>query len=97
MCDSPELQDEATCANSSATPTPPSLKPPPRSTSKSAACPSQVYKEYAERATAMDAALKREPGDVIAFEQPQGGLFFWAKLTGLGGKISGANEFAKRD
>ena len=38
----------------------------------------------------------RELGDAIEFTQPQGGLFFWARLTGAGGKISDASEFAKR-
>ena len=28
--------------------------------------------------------------------QPQGGLFFWARLTGAGGKTQDAGEFAKK-
>jgi DNA-binding transcriptional MocR family regulator len=56
----------------------------------------KMRKVYAERATAMGAALKRELGDAIEFTQPQGGLFFWARLTGAGGKISDASEFAKK-
>jgi 2-aminoadipate transaminase len=56
----------------------------------------KVRKTYAERAAAMGAALKREMGDAIEFTQPQGGLFFWARLTGSGGKISDAGEFAKK-
>jgi 2-aminoadipate transaminase len=55
-----------------------------------------VRKVYGERARVMGESLKRELGDAIAFTQPQGGLFFWAKLTGAGGKIKDANEFAKR-
>jgi 2-aminoadipate transaminase len=55
-----------------------------------------VRKVYGERATAMGAALKRELGDAIEFTQPQGGLFFWARLTGAGGKVKDASEFAKR-
>ena len=55
-----------------------------------------VRKVYGERATAMGAALKRELGDAIEFTQPQGGLFFWARLTGAGGKINDANIFAKK-
>ena len=51
---------------------------------------------YAERAKAMGDALTRELGDAVEFTQPQGGLFFWARLTGKGGKISDASEFAKR-
>ncbi|NKE65575.1 PLP-dependent aminotransferase family protein [Ramlibacter sp. RBP-2] len=56
----------------------------------------KVRKTYAERAAAMGAALKRELGDAIEFTQPQGGLFFWARLTGANGRISDANEFAKK-
>ena len=55
-----------------------------------------VRKVYGERAKVMGEALKREMGDAVAFAQPQGGLFFWARLTGAGGKISDAGEFAKR-
>ncbi|MBI5907935.1 MAG: PLP-dependent aminotransferase family protein, partial [Burkholderiales bacterium] len=49
-----------------------------------------------ERAVAMGAALKHELGDAIEFTQPQGGLFFWARLTGAGGKTRDAGEFAKK-
>ena len=55
-----------------------------------------VRKVYGERAVAMGAALTRELGDAVAFEQPQGGLFFWAHLTGAGGKTTDAGEFAKK-
>ena len=55
-----------------------------------------VRKVYAERASAMGDALLRELGDAVEFTQPQGGLFFWASLTGNGGKIKDAGEFAKR-
>ncbi|MEJ8822965.1 PLP-dependent aminotransferase family protein [Variovorax humicola] len=55
-----------------------------------------VRKVYGERAAAMGAALKRELGDAIAFEQPGGGLFFWARLTGANGKLADANVFAKK-
>jgi DNA-binding transcriptional MocR family regulator len=55
-----------------------------------------VRQKYGERARAMAEALQRELGDAIAFTQPQGGLFFWARLTGAGGKIKDAGEFAKR-
>jgi DNA-binding transcriptional MocR family regulator len=55
-----------------------------------------VRKVYGERARAMGAALKRELGDAIEFTQPEGGLFFWARLTGAGGKISNAGDFAKK-
>ncbi|MDO8388299.1 MAG: PLP-dependent aminotransferase family protein [Polaromonas sp.] len=56
----------------------------------------KVRKAYGERALAMGAALKRDLGDAIEFTQPQGGLFFWARLTGAGGKTQDAGEFAKR-
>ena len=55
-----------------------------------------VRKKYAERASAMAGALKRELGDAIEFTAPKGGLFFWARLTGAGGKVKDAGEFAKR-
>ena len=55
-----------------------------------------VRKVYAERAQAMGKALERELGDAVEFTQPQGGLFFWARLTGQGGKLRDAGEFAKR-
>ncbi len=55
-----------------------------------------VRKVYAERASTMCAALRRELGDAIEFVQPQGGLFVWARLTGQGGKVKDGNEFAKR-
>jgi DNA-binding transcriptional MocR family regulator len=55
-----------------------------------------VRETYAERARAMADALKQELGDAIEFTAPQGGLFFWARLTGAGGRIQDAGEFAKR-
>ena len=55
-----------------------------------------VRRIYAERASAMGAALKSELDDGIEFTQPQGGLFFWARLTGAGGKLSDAAELARR-
>lgn len=64
----------------------------------------RVRKVYAERASAMCTALKRELGDAIEFVPPQGGLFVWARLTGKGRdasieggqSVSDGNEFAKR-
>ncbi len=55
-----------------------------------------VRKVYGERARVMGESLKRELGDAIEFTQPKGGLFFWARLTGAGGKVKDAGEFAKR-
>ncbi len=54
-----------------------------------------VRKTYAERARVMAAALRRELGEAIEFNQPQGGMFFWAKLTAVNGKCANAAEFAK--
>ncbi len=56
----------------------------------------QVRRVYAQRAQAMGTALVRELGDAVSFTQPQGGLFFWARLTGAGGTLRDAGEFAKR-
>ncbi|MBC5768334.1 PLP-dependent aminotransferase family protein [Ramlibacter albus] len=56
----------------------------------------KVRQAYGERAQAMGEALKRELGDAIEFTQPKGGLFFWARLTGAGGKVKDAGELAKR-
>ena len=56
----------------------------------------RVRKVYGERATAMGKALRREMGDAVEFTQPQGGLFFWARLTGAGGKTQDAAAFAKK-
>ncbi|MCG2592663.1 PLP-dependent aminotransferase family protein [Ramlibacter sp. XY19] len=56
----------------------------------------KVRQAYAQRAAAMGSALRRELGDAVAFTEPKGGLFFWARLTGAGGKVKDAGEFAKR-
>jgi 2-aminoadipate transaminase len=66
---------------------------------KAGRLPSQlatVRTVYAERAAAMARALQRELGDAVAFTQPAGGLFFWARLTGARGQVSNAADFAKR-
>ena len=55
-----------------------------------------VRSTYAERARVMAESLRRELGDAVSFNQPQGGMFFWAKLTGAQGKSALAPEFAKR-
>lgn len=55
-----------------------------------------VREVYGQRAKAMGAALERELGDAVSFTQPQGGLFFWARLTGANGKLADAGELAKR-
>ncbi len=56
----------------------------------------QVRRTYAERARAMGQALQRQLGQALAFTQPQGGMFFWASLTGAGGQTAHAGEFAKK-
>ena len=55
-----------------------------------------VRRVYAERAQAMGAALRKDLGAAIEFVQPQGGLFFWARLTGADGCVADGAEFAKR-
>ncbi|MDZ4073839.1 MAG: PLP-dependent aminotransferase family protein [Hylemonella sp.] len=55
-----------------------------------------VREVYAGRARTMGECLKKELGDAIEFTQPGGGLFFWARLTGAGGKLKDAGELAKR-
>jgi 2-aminoadipate transaminase len=56
----------------------------------------KVRKVYAERATAMCEALRREMGGAIDFVEPAGGLFVWARLTGADGKLADGAELAKR-
>jgi 2-aminoadipate transaminase len=55
-----------------------------------------VRATYAERARVMAQCLQRELGDAIAFNPPQGGMFFWARLTGATGQSADAAEFARR-
>ena len=55
-----------------------------------------VRRTYAERARVMAASLQRTLGEAIAFDAPQGGMFFWARLTGANGGPTNAAEFAKR-
>jgi DNA-binding transcriptional MocR family regulator len=57
---------------------------------------SHVRQVYGDRARVMGESLRRELGDAVEFTQPQGGLFFWARLTGAGGKTRDAGEFARR-
>jgi DNA-binding transcriptional MocR family regulator len=54
-----------------------------------------VRRVYALRAQTMCDALRHNLGDAISFVQPQGGLFVWASLTGVGGKVKDGNVFAK--
>jgi len=55
-----------------------------------------VRKTYAERARVMAESLRRELGSAIEFNAPQGGMFFWARLTGAEGRSHSAPDFAKR-
>ena len=55
-----------------------------------------VRRTYAERAQCMGEALTRELGDAIGFNQPHGGLFFWARLTGARGQMADGAELARR-
>ena len=52
----------------------------------------KVRAVYAQRAETMAQALQRELGDAIEFNQPRGGMFFWARLT----QGRNAADFAKR-
>ena len=54
-----------------------------------------VRRVYAQRAQAMDKTLQRELGDALSYTAPQGGLFFWANLTGAKGAVKDGNVFAK--
>jgi 2-aminoadipate transaminase len=55
-----------------------------------------VRKVYAERAQAMGDALQEHLGDAITFVRPQGGLFFWVRLTGANGKVNDGSVLAKK-
>jgi DNA-binding transcriptional MocR family regulator len=55
-----------------------------------------VRSTYAERARVMAESLRRELGQAVEFNQPQGGMFFWARLIGANGRNPSAPEFAKR-
>src|SRR5690606_36206422 len=56
----------------------------------------RVRATYAERATTMVTALRRELGDALDFVAPQGGLFVWARLTGARGQVADGAVFAKK-
>ena len=55
-----------------------------------------VRSVYAQRAATMGAALQREFGDGLAFSQPKGGLFFWARLTGARGQLNDGATLARK-
>ena len=54
-----------------------------------------VRKTYAQRAAVMAQALVDDLGQAIAFDAPQGGMFFWARLTGHDGNSADVATFAK--
>lgn len=56
----------------------------------------RVRQVYAQRAKAMVEALRSELGEAVSFVPPQGGLFVWARLTGIGGRLTDGNELARR-
>jgi len=56
----------------------------------------QVRQAYALRARAMAAALRHTAGEAIAFNEPAGGLFIWARLTGANGKLTDSQTLAQR-
>jgi len=55
-----------------------------------------VREVYAERALAMGQSLREHFAESLEFNQPQGGLFFWAKLTGAKGGLADGSAFAKK-
>jgi 2-aminoadipate transaminase len=54
-----------------------------------------VRSTYAQRAHTMAACLHRELGERLSYTQPQGGMFFWTRLTGTGGATQDASQLAK--
>ena len=52
-----------------------------------------VCKTYAERARTMATSLRSELGGAVTFNAPEGGMFFWSRLTAPN---ADAAEFAKR-
>jgi len=55
----------------------------------------KVRKAYAARAKTMGECLMAEFGDAISFTAPQGGMFFWANLTGARGQSTDVAALAK--
>jgi len=55
----------------------------------------KVRKVYAARAKTMADCLTAEFGDAIRFTAPQGGMFFWANLTGARGQSMDVAVLAK--
>ncbi len=55
-----------------------------------------VRRTYAERASVMAQSLRQTMGEALAFDEPKGGMFFWARLTGSQGKTMLAADLAKK-
>ncbi|MDI9333879.1 MAG: PLP-dependent aminotransferase family protein [Cytophagales bacterium] len=55
----------------------------------------KVRRVYAARARTMAECLTAELGDAIRFTAPQGGMFFWANLTGARGQSTDVAALAK--
>jgi 2-aminoadipate transaminase len=55
-----------------------------------------VRSTYAQRAHTMAACLQKGLGSALTYTQPQGGMFFWTRLTGAGGATQDATAYAKR-
>ncbi|MFV0601555.1 MAG: PLP-dependent aminotransferase family protein [Brachymonas sp.] len=51
---------------------------------------------YAARARQMAASLHHELGNAVAFTAPQGGMFFWVRLTGANGCVADAALYARQ-
>jgi DNA-binding transcriptional MocR family regulator len=56
----------------------------------------QVRNVYAARARALSQGLRTHLGEALAFTEPKGGLFVWARLTGANGAPTDGAAFAKQ-
>jgi DNA-binding transcriptional MocR family regulator len=56
----------------------------------------RVRSTYAQRAQVMARSLREVLGDSVSFNEPKGGMFFWARLTGAHGAPADAGVFAKK-
>jgi DNA-binding transcriptional MocR family regulator len=55
-----------------------------------------VRSTYAARAAVMAQCLRAALGDAVTFNAPEGGMFFWARLTGPAQGQGDASAFARR-
>lgn len=56
----------------------------------------KVRKVYASRAQCMADNLQQQLGDSVQYTQPQGGMFFWVRLTGAHSKNTDATSYSQR-